>query len=530
MFEKNQLEKIALVAVNSQYIHGMLAPYYIKENSSFKSIEIKTYNINMDENEVIADLLKTDADLFSFTTYVFNIDFIKKISVKLMELGKVVIFGGVEAENDIDGCLNFCHHILCGDGEVVFDEFLNSDKSQIVYRASKFADLASIKSPYSEEYFADMNDKIAYFEGSRGCPFRCSYCMSSNYPLVLSSVERVKEDLTKFFYKNIRVLKFVDRTFNAKKDFSNEILKFCVDNQEKFSYQIHFEIAPELINEEMIKILKGAKENFIRMEIGMQSLNEDTLKSIKRPFDVDLLKSKISSLCCLKNIECHVDIIAGLPFEDFKSLTMTFDNLYKMNPSEIQLGMLKMLPNSDLIKENIDGYEYSPIPPYQIKTSPVLDMVEIEHILKIEKVVNKVYNSGKFVQTLNYVFGQEQSPFSLFSELTNFIGEAFKLSLFSLYEKLLNFLTQKCYDKDLVKDLLRFDYASTNNSRILPPCLYVKYNKKYVKGNLKSNLFPLPMFHNIFDNFEKKEMLILFDYHKFNHLEKVYNFSVPLDV
>lgn len=530
---KNLTEKILIVGVDSQFVHSLLSIHYIYANTTHPNVWLFECNINMNVQAVATEILSQEPDIVAFSTYIFNIDFINLLSSKLRNCGVTVVYGGIEIENNIRRHENYCDYILVGDGEIVFDEFLFGDRSQKIVTASKKSELFQIKSPYTEKYFELTNGKIAYFEASRGCPFTCSYCMSANSKLSLSALSRVFADLEKFQGKNIRVLKFVDRTFNAKAEYSNAIVQYIIDNQDKYGYQIHFEIAPELINDALISLLKKAKPNFIRMEIGMQSLNAETLKKINRPFDVDKLQMQIKKLCDLKNIDTHVDIIAGLPLENFISLTRTFDLLFALAPTEIQLGMLKMLPGSPLSKEDVKGYIFENSPPYQITQSAWLNKDEIEEILKTEQVVNRIHNSGRFKLTLKYSFSYFQarghnfsSPFLMFNEFAKKYNGGTETSLFELYNNLLEFLTDEGIDRSILIDLMRFDFASTNNSRALPKCLFVKYNKKFNLKVDKSRSYIVPIFHDIFHDFAQSELLLAFDYLNFDNLNKHYFYQI----
>ena len=526
-------EKVLIVGVNSQYIHSLLSVYYIQANSKWENLNLIECNINMPVDTVINLILSYNPKIVAFSTYIFNINFIEILSTKLRALGITVVLGGIEAVNNREKALKFCDHLLIGDGEIVFDKFLFGDRSEKIVETNEVADLATIKSPYTDDYFSNVSGKIAYFEASRGCPFKCSYCMSSLYDLQIGNLVRVFEDLEKFQGKNIKVLKFVDRTFNANKKYANDIIRYVIDNQDKYDFQMHFEIAPELIGDEMIALLKTARPNFIRVEIGMQSLNGKTLKKINRPFDIDRLKESINKITSLDNVESHVDIIAGLPYEDFESLSETFDQLYYMNPTEVQLGMLKLLPNSPLEQENIEGYIWEKTPPYQILESPLLSAQEVDEILRAEQVVNRIHNSNRFKRTLQYVFEKFNEnnsvlakPFKLFHTFAVATENFHKLSLFELYGVFIDFLCENGLDRDVLISLMRVDLALINTSRQLPPSLHIPYKKKYKVKYDKSRYYLLPIFHNVFNKNENEDMLILIDYHDFDYLKKQFNYVV----
>lgn len=521
-------EKVLVVGVSSQYVHSMLVPYIIKSNSKCKNICVYECNVNMPFDRVMENIFSFQAQIVAFSTYVFNIDFVNKISVELKKHGVTVVYGGIEAESNIDKALDYCDYLLVGDSEIVFDEFYFGNRSSRVIYASSKVDLSKVNSPYTEKYFNNVDGKIAYFEGSRGCPFRCSYCMSADNNLRLNTIDNVIEQLALFKGKNIRVLKFVDRTFNANIVYANKIIKYLLDNQNDYGYQIHFEIAPELIDQSMVDLLKKFRPNFIRMEVGMQSLNVKTLTAINRPCNTKLILEKINMLTQLKNIDTHVDIIAGLPFEDKASLANTFDLLYTIKPTEIQLGLLKILPNSPLSKQNLAGFIYQNVPPYAVKETPQLTQNEVTEILKCEQVVNKVFNSHYFDTTLDYLLnsnGKYQSAFNLFYDFGKRIIEPHKLSLFNLIQLFLCFLVDSGYDKDKLIDFMRFDYLTVNNSRILPKCLYIKYNKK-VCSNAQDGVYVALLNHDVLDKGKEKQLTLNIDYKNKDEFGKKYKYWI----
>lgn len=472
---------IRIVAINSKYVHTLLAPYYLKENSTVSNIDIVQTNINNVIDDIVALSVKDMPIAIAFSTYIFNVNTVEAVCLKIKELypNIKIILGGPEVSFEYDGNYPYADYIITGEGESAFDRLANAimngeEMPRIINGAPM--ELSEINSPYSDDYFRDVDGKIAYFEGSRGCPFSCAYCMSGGAKLRYFGLEKVFSELEKFKGKNIRVLKFVDRTFNANIEYAKAILKYIISNKDEYSFGFHFEIAADIMDDEFVELVASSPKGLFQFEIGVQSFNKDTLNAVIRKTNSEKVLKNISSLVATRKAHIHTDLIAGLPYEDLESFKKGFDILYSIGSDMLQLGFLKVLKGSRLKGMIGDGYIYSSKPPYEIISTPYLTVDDIHELKIVEDAVDKYANSGLFKYTLTRFVGESSYKFYL---------ELGKVSiktrdLFGKIEVLYNFLAEN-NDAEIVKNLLTVDYVSTNNSRVLPPILKRVYDKEFKK-------------------------------------------------
>lgn len=483
----------------------------------------------MNSEKLLQGILEGQPDIIAFSTYIFNIECVLHLTKKIKKLRNdvIIVYGGIEAESRQQELIKYCNTILVGNGEFVFKNWLLNKMPKGVFSTNDCGLCDNTISPYSDEYFKSVQGKIAYFESTRGCPFKCTYCMSADMKLSYFDLDYVKRELAKFKGKNIKVLKFVDRTFNLKNNFSKQILKQVIENSSEYDFPTHFEVAPELFDDEYFDLIKQAIYGKLQFEVGMQSFNDATLVAINRKGDSEKIYDNIKKLVSIGNCVVHLDLIAGLPYEDISSLSNSFNRAYSLSPQEIQLGMLKILPNSHIEKDVIKyKYEFNSNAPYEITQSAWLTASEVNAIKDTEIAVNKLYNSGKFKRTLSMYMGD--NPFKFFYDFAVTCGSLTGIKLYDVIEILLKYLVNKGYDQKEVIEVLRYDYFITNNSRIVPPCLYVpytldvkKYKKKY-KGYITQSSFD---FNN---NCFVSPMLVLFDYLNYDIVKSEYKSEVLL--
>ncbi|MEG1646597.1 MAG: DUF4080 domain-containing protein [Clostridia bacterium] len=572
------MNKVLIVALSSKYVHTLLAPYYLKENCSFKDISILQSNINIDENTLLAQILNYNADIIAFSCYIFNIKTVTNLcKILKAQYGKTILLGGPEVSFEYEAHFAYADFIMLGEGEIVFDKLINTlvnEKAKKELQTQTASDintqtasdinaqtandftinapnllhkkmlqvetlpkvlrgedtnLQTIKTPYTAEYFEAVEGKLAYFEASRGCPYKCSYCMSATMELRFFDLSYVFCELEKFKHKNIRVLKFIDRTFNAKASFSNAILEYVIKNCDDFPFTFHFEIAPELIDDKMVEILKQSPKGFIQFEIGVQTFNEQALEAINRPFHRAKLLENIAKLTSLGNCHIHTDLIAGLPYEGFESFKNSFNSLYKLNSNQLQLGFLKVLKGSEIKGKLGEGFVYSATPPYEIESTPVLSANELAILKALENVFDKLYNSQKFENVLKYFMLSYLSPFDFYLDFANFTAKSSVSTLFDLHQQLVAFASYKNMNTALIKDILRFDYSTTNNSRRLPPAISVEFDKNFKKQLvLKEIDFKEKFCINLNFNpitFEPQQLILQVDYSKFDKVYKAYSYK-----
>jgi radical SAM superfamily enzyme YgiQ (UPF0313 family) len=499
--------KTLIVAVNSKFIHSSLAVYYLKSACNEDSGEVKVLEctINDNKDQVLASIYSEKAEVVAFSCYIWNYEYVKDIISDLKSLlpQTKILLGGPEVSynpREIMDEMSGIDYIITGEGENVFplllkhiytsNESRNEEKCfgfirGLAYRKADkvyydnhynmVSDLNFIPSPYTEEMFQSLGaNRILYYESSRGCPFSCSYCISSTFEGVrYFSMDRVKGDILRFIDKKIKLVKFVDRTFNCNKDRAYEILEFIVENTGDTNF--HFEIAGDLFDERMFKILEKAPKGIIQFEIGIQTVNSESLDSISRKTDLNKLFDNVKRLIALGNIHIHLDLIAGLPKEDYESFKDSFNKVYKLKPNQLQLGFLKLLKGSRIRNEAEDfKYVYKKKAPYEILSSVFLSYDEIIKLKELEELLERYYNSGKFQSPLQYFINESgKTPFQFFADLSRYwkTNGLYNRSISSreLFTILISYLrTVTGFDIDKANELLKFSFLSTESTNNLP--------------------------------------------------------------
>lgn len=494
--------------MNSKYIHTPLAAWYLKANceSECNEISILDFTINDNIDVILAAAYKEKGDLYAFSCYIWNIDCVMSIAKSLKKIlpGIKIVLGGPEVSYDSKDIMkehNFIDFIIKGEGEVALAKLIESKLEEIDYYKSVegliykegnevlgdesfnlIKDLNLLETPYTNEILMNMKNRIIYYESSRGCPFSCSYCISSTFDGVrYFSFDRVKEDLLKIMSYDIRQIKFVDRTFNCNKDRAKKIFKFIIENKKDINF--HFEVAADLFDDEMIQILSQAPSGLIQFEIGIQTTNVKTLESIDRKTDINKVFKNIKKISSLGNIHLHLDLIAGLPYESYNSFVKSYNDVYNFLPNQLQLGFLKMLKGSKIRREREGfGYKFRDYAPYEILENNFLSYEELQELKGIEDILDKYYNKGKFNKTINYVIKNFfSSPFDFYKRFYLFnLKNGFynkKIAGRELYDILYKFLSEVLPSEILLyaNELLKFDFLSTDNTRNLPSCIHREY-------------------------------------------------------
>lgn len=492
--------KVILAVLNSKYVHSSLALRYLKAFCSEYDIEIfeSTINENILNNSL--KLLDKLPNLIGFSCYIWNMEATLKLCSIIKEARPDIriLLGGPEVSYDAEEVLKkheYIDYIITGEGEVPFKELLEAlndrqsmlDKiAGLVYktidgRISKAAskvieDLNIIPFPYSE----NIPDRIIYYEATRGCPFNCSYCLSSTLKgLRYFRIDRVKEELKFFIDRGVKLVKFVDRTFNANKKAAMEIWRFLIDNNKNTLF--HFEIAGDLLDEEELNLLKSAPRGMFQFEIGVQTTNPRVLENINRIMDFEKVKNNVVSLMKGGNIHCHLDLIAGLPGENLESFKSSFDMCMEISPHVLQLGFLKVLKGSPIeCKKNEYGIRHMSFAPYQVLCTKDITLQEMTMLIKLEEVFETYYNSGLYEITMKYILGQVASEFDFFMDFTYFlIDEGFFIKNYDLKDKfrfLFEYLGKK-YDKDIVRDILLHDFVIGTKKSWFPDFLKREYGE-----------------------------------------------------
>ncbi len=501
--------KVIIACLNSKYIHASLAPWCLLSGVraySVASVEVKVMEstINSDINAFAEQIINEKPDIISFSSYIWNIEKTLELCKLIKEkINCTIILGGPEVSyraKDVLEKYNFVDFVLSGEGEKSFPIFVdtyinNSDFNKV--SGLSFRNNENIISvpeeectqtpptPYSEEFFDNLKGRISYIETSRGCPYRCAFCLSGRCsPLRFFDIEQVKTDILKLSQSGTKTIKFVDRTFNAKAERANEILEFILSNYgEKIPEGtcFHFEIAGDILKDSTMEILSKAPKGVFQLEIGMQSFNEETLKAINRKTDTKKLIENIKKLISFGNMHIHIDLIAGLTGEDIESFERSFDIGYSLKANMLQMGFLKLLYGAEM-RENREKYpcEFNEKPPYEVTSTPWLSKVEIDKLKKCEDALERMYNSGRFLFTLDYLLNEcDFTPFKLFMAFGNEIdGNKMSLSDYAIH---IYYYFKEFADPERLRETLICDLLSSSSALQIPEIFKIKNDPLYKK-------------------------------------------------
>lgn len=489
--------KILLMSLNSKFIHANLAIHSIKQyydhykNSDMPEVTVKEYTINNDMDHILRDLVKGGYTHIFASAYIWNID---QLSILFSNYVKVkqetqVIFGGPEVTYDAIGHLKnkaFLKAVILGEGESTFVSLVENimtygdegySKTEGVAHHSPFGPMMNrprdlimsldrIPFPYAD--LTQFDNRILYYESSRGCPYNCSYCLSSAAQGVrMLSLERVYEDMTTFLDANVQQVKFVDRTFNAIKHHALGIMRYLAAHDNGVT-NFHFEITGTLLDEDYFELLSTVRPGLFQFEVGIQTTYEPTMKAINRPIPFEKLKHNCQRILSTGNIHLHVDLIAGLPYESFEQFLKSFDDVYSIGAEQVQLGFLKILKGTSIAEQKAEhGYVVREEAPYEVLENQYISFSELSKLKEIEALVEYYHNSGKFKHTLEYLLKNHFSaPSAFYLDLSRFY-EAQGLfdspvGTYRLYETLFEYSETLKVDIELIRDLLKYDYYYAN--------------------------------------------------------------------
>ena len=462
--------KILLAACNAKYIHSNLAVYNLRAYAGTyaEHIVLKEYTINQSKDDILKDIYAENPDVLCFSCYIWNISFVKELVSDLAKILPETVFwaGGPEVSFDAEDFLqkNPCFTgIMVGEGEETFLELTGhyvekktefSEIKGIVYRKGEnivhngwreVMDLSRV--PFAYKDMKDFQNRIVYYESSRGCPFSCSYCLSSvDKKLRFRDLTLVKKELQFFLDHKVSQVKFVDRTFNCKHAHAMEIWRYIKEHDNGIT-NFHFEISADLLIEEELKLMETMRPGLIQLEIGVQSTNPQTVQAIHRTMDFQKLSGIVSRIHSFGNIHQHLDLIAGLPWENYESFHRSFNDVYRLKPQQLQLGFLKVLKGS-LMKEMAVEYEivHKEKEPYEVLSTKWLSYGDVLKLKIVESMVEVYYNSGQFLHTLEYLERFFPDAFMFYQELGYFYEnkgyDVISHSRMRRYEILLEFLSQ----------------------------------------------------------------------------------------
>lgn len=516
--------KILLTTLNSKFIHSNLAIKYM--NAMIKdriNTNIEEFTINEDIEEILSKIAGGGYDLVAFSCYIWNIEKTLKIAenLKLVNPEVAILFGGPEVTYDADRLMDkydFIDYVIAGEGEQAFsslvDIFLKIDMDDSDRQSSFEAitnlyfknstnylldvrrrnlvvtDLSIIPPVYLDIDKKDIENKIVYYETSRGCTFNCAYCLSSTTKGVrYFDMGKIKKELRHLVELGAKQIKFVDRTFNSDESKAIELIKYLTGIDDG-NINFHFEITAYLLQNPVLEIIKNARKGLFQFEIGVQSTNETTLRAVNRASKFKELSKNVLEIKSYGNIHQHLDLIAGLPYEGVNSFEKSFNDVFALKPDALQLGFLKILKGSPIestVEEH--GYKYRSYPPYEILSNKYLSYKDIDGLKSVENVVDRFYNTGRFKYSVEYIYdcAYENRGYELFGDLSRVISEN-KINIIKKEEEFraMTILGQKFqgeynFNLEFYIELLRLDYINMGRNPYIPMFLISN------KSNLETN-------------------------------------------
>ena len=508
--------KTAVYQINSKYVHSSLAAWYLCSAIRERGVdcEVLEGSIDEDEDTLFFRALESDARIIAFSVYIWNVTLVLSLAMRIKEQDPsvTVILGGPEVSyraSDMVEKYEYIDYVISGEGE--------DPLGALVYSLATGAALPDIDgittrdltrppyvmkndppSPYTEEYLSRLGGRMAYIETSRGCPFRCAYCLSCRSGGVrFFDIERAKRDIITLARSGASTVKFVDRTFNADRARAREIFSFIIEQHAQKiipdGVTFHFEIAGELVDEATIDILKAAPRGLFQFEIGVQSMNEQTLRAIHRYTDTKKLAEVITQLSDAGNIHIHTDLIAGLPYEDIRSFRHSYNTVASLGSHKLQLGFLKLLYGSDM-RERADIYpcEYESEPPYTVRSTPWLSEKDLRELELVERAGDGIYYSGRFDSTVQYLLSATGlDRYSLAFMLGDRFYKGRTLALDVLFDGLLEYCSgMDGVSKSVLRDRLVYDRLAYDSSCVIPRTLRVYDKRLGALSRLLGNKYP----------------------------------------
>ena len=529
--------KVLLVGINSRFTHSNLAIRYLKaftEKINYRC-HIREFSINDRVERIVQEIIAEKVDIVAFSCYIWNKDYVKQISklIKLIDSNIKLLYGGPEVSFDSENYLmdSLADYIIEGEGEETYKEFIEyiisdmdlnevkglyyKENGKVFYGGKRnLMNLNDLIFPYNIK--DDLDNKIVYFEASRGCPFNCKYCLSSTIRGVrFMELEKIKKDLQFLIDRKVKLIKFVDRTFNCSDEFAMSIWQYLMNLDTETTF--HFEISADILNDKQIKLLENAPRGRFQFEVGVQTTNNQVLNNINRFVVFEEIKKQVIKLNEFGNIKQHLDLIAGLPGEDLISFKRSFNDLYTIEPDEIQLGFLKILKGAPM-KDEVEkwGIVHSNYIPYEVLKTKDISYEEIILLKRVEEMVDKYYNSQKFKTILKYFIGKFNTPFDFYYELGLFFHKqgyfSRTISSVDYYKVFIEFNWQK-FNKDtfIVKEIVKYDYLKYNKKKWLPDFL-VRDVDRELERNIKEKLIQTNEGYNMNNIHVEKFMMDIIGY------------------
>lgn len=507
-----------LVALNAKYIHSNLAIYSIRAFSLAHGVPeerllMAEYTINQDSGQILSDIFERQPELLAFSCYIWNIQQVRELAVELHKIlpDTTIWLGGPEVSYQAEALVMECPWltgVMVGEGEATFlelyqayDSHNSSEKKSrepdlsgipgIVYRElttckvittseREVMSMDELVFPYQYIDRKKIENRIIYYETSRGCPFGCSYCLSSvDRKVRLRSMSLVERELQFFLDHKVPQVKFVDRTFNCQREHTMAVWKYIYEHDNGIT-NFHFELSAERLTEEEIAFVCQLRPGLVQFEIGVQSVNEDTLKAIRRPCRLNVLRERVAKIQESGNIHQHLDLIAGLPWEDFASFRQSFNAVYAMKPDQFQLGFLKLLRGTPIFEQQKEmGIVCQDRPPYEVLFTKWLSYRDVLQLKRVEDMVERYYNSMQFVASLSYIERQFDTAFDFYQAIGEYYLEKgygrVHQSRLQNYEILLAFCVDRTScDYNILCQLMLYDLYVRENLKTRPSFLESK--------------------------------------------------------
>ncbi len=553
--------KILLTAINAKYIHSNLAVYSLKAaaREHAEAVEIAEFTINNQADYILEEIYKRKPDVLMFSCYIWNISMVEMVITEFHKLcPEIPIWvGGPEVSFEVEAFLKSHPEvtgIMMGEGEETFCElcgYYSEENAEeklagilgIAYRTVNGEVIVNpwrsimpmSEIPFCYDKMENFSNRIIYYESSRGCPFSCSYCLSSiDKKLRFRDLKLVKEELQFFIDQKVPQVKFVDRTFNCHHEHAMEIWRYILEHDNGIT-NFHFEISADLINEEELELMKQMRPGLIQLEIGVQSTNEVTIHEIHRTMKLERLKEVVKTVKSFGNIHQHLDLIAGLPYEDYKTFQKSFDEIYALEPNQLQMGFLKVLKGS-YMHEHVKEYDilYHNYPPYEVLRTKWLSYDDVLKMKRIEEMLEVYYNSGQFEMAMKVLKCRYESAFGMFEKLGDFYEEkklfGMSHSRIKRCEILLEFVKKEWQGKadaeemyECMRQALVFDLYYRENSKSRPVWAgdagqFKTITHFYCKNGKMSHIEPFSYdFIGMKEDFpvrQKESMWVLFSYDK----------------
>ena len=480
-----------LVAVNSKFIHSAYGIYCIKSYGAANGVDmdIAEYTINNNEQFIIQDIYKRKPEIIGFSCYIWNVDIVFRIvkNIKKVLPETKIFLGGPEVSYNGEEVMRRnleVDYIVLGEGEErvcslikgkLMDGIIyRNDEELVIKEPNDYLDLS--KTPFVYDYvdIDNLKNKIVYYESSRGCPYRCSYCLSSvDKKIRYVPVERVLKDLRFFLEKNITQVKFIDRTFNCDKQRTKQIWKYLKENDNGVT-NFHFEISVDILDEETLELLREIRPGYFQFEIGVQTTNIDTIKAINRNMNFEKVKENVKKINTYQNIHQHLDLIAGLPLENYKSFRNSFNDVYALKPEQLQLGFLKVIKGT-IMRQDAEKHRlvYREEAPYEILYTKYIGYEDMLKLKNIEEMVEIYYNSGRFRNVINYLEDKFDTPFDFYESLAEYWKEKnyeeYNHSEIKLYEIIYEYSEKIKVANDIkIKELIKLDIYLHSKPNKLP--------------------------------------------------------------